>query len=316
MIREKSAILVPTSCERPPCCVLSERCSACSYTHTLALDLSRTHTLRCLFTVVLASYRATLIHTHTSLRTAGSTVFRGAALDTMSTKKRDELLAIQEEMQHLWDDTKVFEVDAPLGEGKAKAEWVTSHTHTHPLSPPTSRAPSPTSLHLFLVSSLFLLPFYYRLFLCIVFLLSAAGVPRPFRFNLPTVRFGLSLALSFGLSFIRYCHGTSGALIHLRSSLVSCKCWHGGSSCNSCSCYIQLTHRTVCSPRFLQRDVLCQRSVPIHEREVALGSCLYYHQGWSLLSARLLLHTICSLPPSSHPPTHLSRSSFVHVDDY
>lgn len=42
----------------------------------------------------------------------------------MSTQKRDELLAIQAETQKVWDDTAAFEVDAPAGEGLAKAEYV------------------------------------------------------------------------------------------------------------------------------------------------------------------------------------------------
>lgn len=45
-----------------------------------------------------------------------------ADLGAMSTKKRDELMAIQDEVQQLWEATHAFEVDAPAGEGQAKAE--------------------------------------------------------------------------------------------------------------------------------------------------------------------------------------------------
>mmetsp|Transcript_22856 Transcript_22856/g.68814 ORF Transcript_22856/g.68814 Transcript_22856/m.68814 type:complete len:972 (-) Transcript_22856:2720-5635(-) len=50
----------------------------------------------------------------------------------MSTKKRDELLAIQDDMQELWAETKAFEVDAPIGEGQAKAEETYFVTFPYP----------------------------------------------------------------------------------------------------------------------------------------------------------------------------------------
>jgi leucyl-tRNA synthetase len=40
----------------------------------------------------------------------------------MSTKKRDDMLAIQAEVQQRWEETHAFEIDAPAGEGQAKAE--------------------------------------------------------------------------------------------------------------------------------------------------------------------------------------------------
>eukprot|EP00038_Savillea_parva_P023260 m.40180 g.40180 ORF g.40180 m.40180 type:complete len:1085 (-) comp5929_c0_seq1:1678-4932(-) len=50
----------------------------------------------------------------------------------MSTKKRDELLDIQATVQKVWADTKAFEIDAPAGEGKARAEETYMVTFPYP----------------------------------------------------------------------------------------------------------------------------------------------------------------------------------------
>jgi hypothetical protein len=47
---------------------------------------------------------------------------RAGTLTAMSTKKRDDMLAIQAEVQQRWEETHAFEIDAPAGEGQAKAE--------------------------------------------------------------------------------------------------------------------------------------------------------------------------------------------------